>query len=251
VNAATDERTGPIETGFGPTLPELVRPAWRRWSAGRRAVTIGLVVLVLGGIAALVLRARGSEFRYSGPAAPAFSFRYDGMRAVPAQPGELVRLERIDNGRLVRRLVAEPVPLRPAADPISTTLPFAAQPFVESAAEDLAGYDQIAEGRTRLDIIHGKEAYMFAFTATGSGPESDGSLWVGKTFLIPEPGPRPSRAVAIELLERVRSAKVAAAVRNYPAGFLLNWPIVFWTQQRTSVDVPGELERPLKSFSFG
>jgi hypothetical protein len=238
---------------LGPTLPELVRPLWRQWGRRRRIGVIVAALVVLLAIFVLVERGRGKEFSYGGSAeTPAFSFRYQGMQSSGSSFSEqLVHLDRNEGGDLIRTLIAEPVALPSASNPIATTLPFAARAFDKQAAETHAGYRKIVEGWTRLNVVDGKEAYMIGFTATGAGPDPDGNLWMGKTFLIPEPGPQPHRAVALELLERVQSADVAAAIRDYPAGFFLNWPSRFWVQQRTSVDIPGELERPLKTFSFG
>jgi hypothetical protein len=32
---------------------------------------------------------------------------------------------------------------------------------------------------------------------------------------------------------------------------MLSWPIPLWVQQRTSIDVPPEFEKPMKTFSIG
>jgi hypothetical protein len=212
---------------------------------------LAALLVVLAGAATLVHRARGTGFSYSGPDAPAFSFRYDGLKRAQPSGHELVRLERSTPAGLRRRLTVEPLPLAPADDPISTTLPFAIRPVAEAAARRYAGYRQVVEGRTRLGVVDREEAYMTAFIARGAGPKPDGGKWVGKVLLVPEPGGRPRRALQITLLERVHGGDLAEAVHRFPAGFLLNWPIRFWVQQRTSVDTPDELERPLLSFSIG
>jgi hypothetical protein len=207
--------------------------------------------LVIATAIILIVRGRGAEFSYSGSAGAHFSFHYMGLHRVPPKQGELARLESMQDGRLMRRLTVEPLEIPAKPNPVATTLPFAARTFTRDYPKDYAGYDLIAEGRGRLNAVGGREAYIVAFTASGATPSPDGSLWIGKTFLVPAHGVEPDRALALELLERVDRPKVAVAVQRFPAGFLLNWPNAFWVRQRTSVDAPSQLQKPLKSFWIG
>jgi hypothetical protein len=225
---------------------------------GRRRGAIALALLAAG-LAIYVFAGRGSELSYAGPAAPSFSLRYDGLRRVAPGPGELARLEESSGGLLERRLTVEPLALSGRPDPVSTALPFLARRFEDDAARRYPGYAQRVEGRTRLGIIDGREAYMVGFTAralgpvagAGAGRSPGGGLWIGKMLLIAVPGDAPRGGIALQMLERVRSGKVAIALRRAPAGFLANWPSRFWVQQRTAVDAPTSLEQPLHSLTFG
>ncbi|MDX6662300.1 MAG: hypothetical protein QOG09_402 [Solirubrobacterales bacterium] len=248
MSASSDALT---EDGFGPTLPQLLRPAWRRSHPALRLLLIAAAAVVLIGLALALRHGRGASFSYGGAEGPAFSFRYKGLHRAPPAAAELARLEQSDGSGLLRRLSVRSIEIEARREPISTTLPFAAARVVRSDGSAHAGFSPIAEGRTRLAVVEGREAYMVAYTARGAGAAPDGHAWIGKLLLVPEHGEAPRRALAIELTERIRGTRVAEALRRFPAGFMLNWPIRFWVQQRTSVDVPDELELPLKSFAIG
>lgn len=212
---------------------------------------VAVVLALVGLIAVAAVRARGTEFRFSGPQAPAFSFRYQDLERARPAGSEIVRLEQSNRDGLRRRFTVQPLALPPRQDPLATSVPFAAEDVVRVAAKRHAGFRLTAEGFTRLAVFSGQQSYMVAFTARGDGPRSDGGVWLGKILILPAPGDRPHRALQLQLLERVTSPDVLEALHRFPAGFLLNWPIRFWLQHRTSVDVPPVLERPLKTFSIG
>lgn len=197
----------------------------------------------------LILRGDAERFTYDGPEAPAFSFSYEDLDRAKPERGQLVSLRKPESGSaLEMEVTAEPLQFEPSAEPVGGSLPLAADRFQRRAKRRLPGYTLLEEGRTRLEITRGIEAYQLGFTA--DSPAGAEGILVGKTYLIPPEEEGADRGVALTILERTDEKKILDAVREQPAGFFLNWPIRFWLQQATAVETPTPLERPVESFGF-
>jgi hypothetical protein len=221
-----------------------------RLSRRLRAGIVAAIVAIVAIDAYLLLRSSDESFSYDGPEAPAFSFSYDELERIrPRGEDELVRLEKVSRGgEFEAQLTVQPLSFEASDEPVGGTLPLAADRFTARAKRELPGYRLLEEGRTRLEVAHGIEAYQLGFVA--KTPAYPGSILVGKTYLIPEEGKRVDRGVALTIEQRTRDRKTLDAVREAPAGFFLNWPIRFWLQLATAVDEHTPLEEPLKSFAF-
>jgi hypothetical protein len=223
-----------------PTLPELLRSAWRRGGRPARAAIVVLAVVALAFAAWLLLGRGGGSFTYGGDAAPPFSIGWSELDRVTAPEGALLALE----GDAGERLVVRPLADAGAGEEPLPRLALAADKAAERIAADHPGARIVLEGRTELAVDRGPEAYQLAFTA----PEEDGIV-IGKLFLVPDPDD-PSRGVEIEIAERTANERVAEKVEEAPSGFFLNWPIQLLLEAEASVRTAEGLEEPLRSFAF-
>jgi hypothetical protein len=239
-----------VDSRFGPTLPALLRRAWARGGSWTRLAIAGLAAAVAAAaVYAVIAGVERRTFSYDGPRAPAFELDYEGFERVAPRPGEIARFEHRDGGGLAEAVAVRPLRFRPSPNPVATALPLAADRLAASDA-GIAGLQQTLEGRTKLGIMDGRDAYMLAFTAPAPAGSQAGSRLLGKLLLVPEPGDRPSRGIALELMQVSDDERALAAVRDYPAAFFLNWPVNFWLDLAVSVRVPDRLGELLKSFRF-
>jgi hypothetical protein len=241
--------TGAADSRFGPTLALLIRGLWARAGRGGRLALIGVAALVVAALGYLIAnRLDRLSYAYEGPAAPAFELGYDGLQKVEPRPGELARFEHREGGRLEEAVAISSLRFAASPNPVATALPLVAE---RSAAgtRPLPGYQRVLEGRTKLGIMEGPDAYMVAFTARAPGRDG-ASVLLGKRLLVPGPGERPRRGVVIELVQVSDDERVLRAARRYPAAFFLNWPVNFWLDLAVSVRVPGALGGALDSFAF-
>jgi hypothetical protein len=241
---------GAVDRSFGPTLPELIRRLWSRAGRGGRLVLLAFALIVIAGLAYLVAsRVDRASYDYDGSRAPAFELGYEGLEQVEPRGRELARFESRDGGRLEQSLAVSPLSFSASKNPVATALPFAAAGLAARDAR-LPGYREVLEGRTKLGIMDGPEAYMVAFTAQSPDRGAAGSRVLGKLLLVPGPGERPRGGVAIEALEVSDDERDLAAARRYPSAFFLNWPLNFWLDLAVSVRVPGALGGALGSFAY-
>jgi hypothetical protein len=237
------------DSRFGPTLPALVRGLWARAGRGGRLVLLGLGAVVLTALGYLLAsRLDRPSYAYDGPGAPAFELDYDGLEKVEPRAGELARFENRDGRRMQESVAISPLRFAASPNPVATALPLVAERLAAEVGPP-PGYRQVLEGRTKLRIMDGADAYMLAFTARAPGRARD-SILLGKRLLVPGPGERPRRGVVIELLQVSDDERVLTAARRYPSAFFLNWPVNFWLDLAVSARVPGPLGDALDSFSF-
>jgi hypothetical protein len=215
-----------------PTLPELLRDGWRRAGVGRRIAGIAAAALLLALALWLLFGRGGGSFSYDGPEAPPFSISWTELDQVDPGEGELLRLA--GDGS---ELAIAPLRFDQRADePL---------PGLALEAERASNRRTVLEGRTLLAVDRGPEAYQLAYAA----PAGDGSIVVGKRFLVPDPD-RPGEGVQIEIGETTDDPRVIEKVTEAPAGFFLNWPIQLLLEDAASVRTSESLEEPLRSFSF-
>jgi hypothetical protein len=227
-----------------PTLPELLRSAWRRSGRYGRAALLLLALAVLALAVWLVFGRGGESFSYDGPEAPPFSLSWTELEAVESVDGDLLRLES-ESGEA---LAVEPLEFE-VAGPDAEPLPALALGADRAASElerRFPGARIVLEGRTLLAVDRGPEAYQLAFTA----PAGEDEIMIGKRFLVPDPD-RPGEGVAIEIGEITSDPRVIEKVDEVPTGFFLNWPIQLLLEDAASVRTEEGLEEPLRSFEFG
>jgi hypothetical protein len=242
--------SGAVDSSLGPTLPALIRRLWSRAGRAGRAGLLALALIVGVALGALVAgRIDRASYEYDGPRAPAFELDHDGLGQVEPRGRELARFEHRNGGRLEQSMVVSPLRFPASPNPVATALPLAAAPLAAREAR-LPGYRQVLEGRTKLEIMEGQQAYMVAFTAQPPGGSEARSRLLGKLLLVPGPGERPHGGVVIELLQVSDDERVLEAARRYPSAFFLNWPVNFWLDLAVSVRVPGALGGALDTFAY-
>jgi len=186
----------PVQSRYGPTLPEILAPRTRGVPAPIR-VAVPLVIL------AIVLIAIGLKV-FKGPSgtqvivhgSPTFNFRYQGpMHKVPPHPGELVRLEarRHDAVRtFLSSFVVRPLSLPPYSGQAAAALPAFATVFERTLARRYPDFQVVAEGRQR---VVNEIAYAIFFTAKLGQRHLS-----GRDVLLPNPQPGAHDGVELEFL---------------------------------------------------
>ncbi len=209
----------PLKPEYGPTLGELLAPAWHSASRLVQALVVagGVGLLALAAGAALTLE--NSHYSHGG-AAP-FSFSYRGLyRAAPAA-GEYVQVRNPARGPLRNSFAVGPLRLPPYSTSLSAELPLYATSYILGLRHRYGGFVLRGEGKTRVNTV---PAYTIAYTARVAGR----TVYGRDILLLPE--------------RRGARAGVHIVMLSSP------------TSQVTSpllVGTAGVLERPLETFTLG
>lgn len=195
-----------VRPEFGPTLPELAGPAWRRLPrAARVGVALGAGVLLVA-LAALALRGGEDRRTVVVRGEPTFNLVHPAaLERVDPQAGELLRLERRADGRVTQRLTVRAVRVPAYRGDIGGLLPAFASRLVDAAERTDPAFVLRGEGRIRVNELPGY-AYLFQ-TRVG------GRTTYGRRLLLfaEEPGVRLGADVLL-LAERSESVPRADAV---------------------------------------
>jgi hypothetical protein len=213
-----------VRAPFGPTLPELVVPRWRRARPGaRRGLLAALVLLVLAAGALAILYPRDGWVVHRGPAA-SFNLRYPrSLHRVPAPPGAYARVEQRDaGGRLLRWFEVDPLRLRAFRGEITGILPVYAANYIAGLAARTPGFLLQTETKTRVNLNPG---YTLTYSFRSGG--------------------RPMFARAVMLLPAITGARDGVLLTMGPVPSPLTDPV---PDQVAANDV---LQVPLRSFRFG
>jgi hypothetical protein len=234
------------EPGFGPSLPELLRPRLRALARWQRLLLVLLAVAALGGIVALVVRSEVATKTYHQSAGdatarglPPIPFHFDHSRKlhISKPPGAYVRAERRVGGTLAARFTVSPLRLGPQPGLLSGFMPIVATDHERKAARAYKGFRLAFEGRARVNDVEG---YQFAFAARLERPGVTARQLFGRVVLLPEPfdvgdpekpyppGSKPTRGLVITML--------ATSLDNVPSP--------------NRVGDEGILQRPYRSFRF-
>lgn len=233
-----------------PTLPELLRSAWRRFGPwGRAALALAVLAAVAVVLWLLLGRGGGSFTHDGGDGAAPFSVSWGPeLERVPGSEIDILRLASpgIEDGDgvyfAVQQFPENAAEAAEADEPLPG-LAIAAKPNARPADPRI-----VLEGRTELAVDRGPEAYQTAIVGD-AGFDREGIL-IAKRFLVPDPD-RPGEGVAIEIGEVTTNPRTAEKVEEAPTGFFLNWPIQILLEAEASVRTGEGLEQPLRSFSFG
>jgi hypothetical protein len=186
----------PVQSRYGPTLPEILAPRFRGVPPVLR---VGVPAL----IAAIALLAVAYKL-FKGPAGHqvivhdpiTFNFRFQApLHKVPAQPGELVRLEarRHDAQRtFLSSFTIRPLSLPAYRGQVGALLPAYATTFERSLARRYASLEIVQEGRQR---VVNEVAYAIFFTARLGKRHLS-----GRYILLPDPKPGSRDGVELEFL---------------------------------------------------
>jgi hypothetical protein len=216
----------PVKPQFGPSLPELAGPAWRRLPRVARAALVALAALVVLGLASLLIGRGAAEETVVVEDGVAFNLRHgEALSRVASPPaGERLRLEQRRDGAVVASFAVLPLQLPPYRGVAAGAFPAYAERVIAELDRSLDDFELADEGRVRINENPG---YAIGFRARQDGRR----VW-GRTILL-VPGtdpPEPVRDGArLDLL-----ARAGSGVSN-PA----------------DVGAVGQLKLPLRSFRFG
>jgi hypothetical protein len=212
----------PIKRQYGPTLPELLAPRWRRASPRTRRMLIAAVALLVAIAAAVaIFFPRDGWIVHHGPPV-SFNLRYPReLHRVPAPHGVYARIEQRSGGRLLQFFQIEPLRVGAYRGEISGVLPVYAGNYVAALAARTPGFRLQSEGKTRVNTTPG---YSITYSASPQGELVYGRV----VMLLPD-------------ITRVRDG-VLLVMQTVP------------TAQVTGPDqvaVNGSLQEPLRTFRFG
>jgi hypothetical protein len=215
-------------------------------------------VALAGLVYALGVAPSGGSFTYEGSEAPGFEISWDELDEVEPARGELLRLERFEDGELLQRLRILPLSTAVGAGYLLTFeeggergsalagLGLLADDARAVVEREHPGAKIVLEGLGRLEIRGGREAYQIAFWAPAEG----GGLLLGKLLLVPEDADDSIRGVAIEIVERTTDQTVIERATRAPATFFFNWPSPALLEDEAAVQTERGLEGALRSFDF-
>jgi len=219
----------PVKPEFGPSLPELAGPRWRRLPRAARAGAVVLAALLLVGLAALVLGGGAGERtvvvepeRGNGVA---FNLRHATTLArVEPAGGELLRLEQRRGDAVVGAFAVRPLRLPAYRGAPGGVFPALAERLIAELGGRYTDLEVADEGRVNVNEAPG---YAVGFRARRDGQR----VWGRTVLLVPATDPpMPVRdGVRIDLV-----ASPGSGVAN-PA----------------DVGAVGQLKLPLRSFRFG
>lgn len=216
----------PVKPEFGPSLPELAGPRWRRSPLWARALAVALVLLVLLALASLALGRGAEETTVVVEDPAAFNLRYGEAltRVEPPPAGRRLRLEQRRGGEVVASFAVRPLRLPPYRGASAGAFPVYAERVVAELERRFDDFELADEGRVRINEVPG---YAVGFRGRLDGRR----VWGRTVLLVPEVDPpQPLRdGVRLDLL-----ASPGSGVSN-PA----------------DVGAVGQLKLPLRSFRFG
>ena len=236
------------EPDYGPSLPQIVGP-WLRARSRLQQIVLGtIVVLLLAGVGALVIRSSAATKTYQQTASDArarglnpieFHFDHSTKLSLSKPDGAYVRAERRRNGELVGSMTVSPFRMERRDGFIAGYLPLVASDLQRQAARRYDHFRLQFEGRARVNDVEG---YQFAFTArlARAGGGEPRQLF-GRIVVLPEPydyndpakehppGQNPTRGLLITMLATTLDAP----------------------ESPTRVGDEGILQKPFRSFRFG
>jgi hypothetical protein len=218
----------PVKPEFGPTLPELAAPWWRRASRPARLAAVALAAAVALGLVLALLRVVGGGDVHEVVERPvAFNLRHaETLPRVEAERDELLRLEALRDGRLFLHSFAVTALALPAYEGSpSGVFPVLAEDLKARLARRFAEFDLVEEGRMRINEQPGYEVVFRARNEEGR------RLYGRFVMLVPfsDPPTPQRRGATLELL-----GTPAAGIPNAEA-----------------IGDAGALKLPLRSFRFG
>jgi hypothetical protein len=161
-------RWAPIQSRFGPSLPQLLAPRLGGLPAIARRVGAVAVVVAVAVIVTLVLRSRDPVFAWHGPPA-AFTTTYPRTMTLDQTPhGAILLLEQRDRtGALVARFEITPLTLPPYGGEISASLAVNALNYIRTfTAAAGPTYRYASSGHSRINNVPG---YTFTYSRRING----------------------------------------------------------------------------------
>jgi len=219
-------RALPVKPEFGPSLPELAGPTWRRLPRVARWALVALLVLVVALLVAKKLGGGVEQISVVERDEPAFNFRHAAsLKDAPPEAGQRVRIVASRKGLFLQSFAVAPLELPAYRGKAAGVYPVAAETLKDRLRERYAEFELVEEGRARINEVPGYEVVFRARTAEGR------RLYGRFVMLVPltDPPTPQRRGVVLELL-------------GTPAAQIPN---------AASIGDVGALKTPLRSFRFG
>lgn len=135
-----------LKPGYGPTLPELLAPRWRRASPLTRGLCLAFVILLVALAAGLALVLRNRSYSHGGPVP--FSFSYRSMERAAPEPGGYVKLVHYVDGRLEDSFAVGPMGLGPYRGNLQPQLLILANAYIRRLERSVPGFRLYGQGKT-------------------------------------------------------------------------------------------------------
>jgi hypothetical protein len=222
----------PLKSEYGPTLPALLAPRFRRASPSVRTLWIAAVALFAAAVAAAALTLAPPSLSHDGPVP--FSFSYRGLSRAAPPPGWYARVVlRARGGRLEDSFAVGPLLLPPHGGTLAAALALYAARHASSllapgggAVPPGAGSVALwGEGSTQVDTVSSYASYNLFCSFVLSGRR-----FFGRSVLLLPDRPSARRGVVVAMFGDVASNRAVAS------------PLY--------VGVKGALEGPLGSFAL-
>lgn len=216
----------PVKPEFGPTLPQLAGPWWRRLPRAARLAAVAVVVLAVVLLVAKKAGGGTNETTVVESAAPAFNFRHGAsLKRVAPQQGERVRLEASRDGLFLQSFSVAALAMPAYEGRAAGTYPIVAETLKERLRARFADFELVEEGRARINEVPG---YEVVFRARN---EENRRLYGRFVMLVPltDPPTPQRKGVVLELL-----GTPSAGIPN-----------------ADQIGDVGQLKLPLRSFRFG
>jgi hypothetical protein len=156
----------PIRPEYGPTLPGLLAPSWRRASRAVRVAAVAGGVLVVAILAGAVLALLNSTYGHGG--GRPFHFSYRGLYRTAPEAGGFVRLQsHSPSGRLEYSFAVNPLQLPSYKGSVLAEVPLYASAYIGKLSRRYPGFVLRGEGKTRLNSKLG--GYQVAYTTIVAG----------------------------------------------------------------------------------
>lgn len=155
----------PIKPEYGPPLPELLRPRWRRASPATRTAVRAGGGLIVALIVLVVIVTWPTSISRGGPVPFHFDYADHLHRVAPAR-GELARVDARSHGLLAASLAVAPLRLPPYGGDLEGELPLYAGNLIARLATRYANFALELEGKIRNNNVPG---YTIDFSATLNG----------------------------------------------------------------------------------
>lgn len=214
----------PVKPELGPTLPQLLRPWWRRAPRSARiaavaAAVVVAILLVLGAVGG----ATSDETQVVVEEPVAFHLRHGaGLDRIDPAQGQLLALEATRGDLFLQSFGVTPLRLAAYEGMPAGELPVAAERLKDRLARRFGEFRLVEEGRITINEVPG---YEVVFAARSPDDRRLYGRWV---MMVPEEaGAR--EGVTLELL-----GTPAAGIPNAEA-----------------IGDEGQLKLPLRSFRFG
>jgi hypothetical protein len=201
-----------LKPGFGPTLPELLAPRWRRASPLMRGLCVALAILVvaLAGVLALMLRNR--SYSHGGPVP--FSFSYRNMERTAPEPGGYVKLVHYVHGRLEDSFAVAPLRLGHYRGKLQLELLFFANTYIRRLERTVPGFRLYGQGKTPVPA--GLPRYQVLYETTIAGRRMYGR----NVLVFPQrPGAHMGLVIAM-LSSTVADEEITSPLRVGSTGLL-------------------------------
>jgi hypothetical protein len=158
-------RPPPIKPEYGPPLPALVEPRWRRASRTTRTAVMAGVGLIVALILLVVVVTWPKSISHGG--AVPFRFDYaDHLHRVAPARGELARVEARSRGLLAASFAVASLRVPPYSGDLEGELPLFAKELIEGLAARYPHFALALEGKIRNNDVPG---YTIDFSATLNG----------------------------------------------------------------------------------